>query len=1478
MNYDQIIRNALRLAKAPRRFASGGEVVPKKMGTSPIPKGMVRRFHVTGSQNIDDIKKNGLTMQRARGIDGPKAIYSWSDEDSARSYAGPYGSIVEFYDHPENYDSHRFARLGDVPKDQILAIHEPWHERYRYALEENIPSTVLRDAGGPDYEKAADALDKSRGYALGGEADSKDISPSISNPVSVFPKPQRMFPADAPVPGGQYLGMPDKEDMTGHKSAVASIGVHPGGKPYFNASKDAVDQTGTAGKAKTKTNLFKQKAGWSWQNAPEGHEDTNTIVSVEHLGKHYYALNAHFPKGVDFARYEKAKSEPRLRPTTTGDVFLGPQAGTIIVRGKEHPVYHHVVVKADGGAVGYASGGDAEPYYPVKSKEYEENLSNFMKDSHIVDKKGKPIRLFHGTSDKISYFNLHHPNRKDAGWLGEGVYLSESPIIASNYATQKPGSENPNVMPLYVRMTNPYRASTSDKQRLRMIELTHGKDAARAASSEWTNYLKSKGHDGVIYEGPISGSTEYVVFDPENVKSAIGNRGTFDRSTDYIDRNTGGSVGYASGGDADQPRQLDDRGFYSAAAEAARSLPQAKGSPSQMMATMKGVKPSELEWSGAGNAFANQKTVTRDDLAQHFEKNVPKIRETVNDYNKYEYEKQIRKTWESEIKQANDYLNHGNEDDKNWARQQLQNIENQIKKEVEYGMSYRIPKYSEWTLGSSYGNESPEDRNYREILLRLDHPDTLHKSSHWASDNVIAHLRMQDRGPNNDVLHLEELQSDWAQKGRDEGFFTKEDLIKREAAKKSFEEYSKELADKYGLNPRLNLAMYRSIAGMHDSEVEKYEQLQREAIITGAIIKNKKINPAPYVTNTDHWTELALKRVLIEAARGGYNKLVWTPGEEQAKRYSLGNYVDTLLYRPDTKKLIGYNEKNIVFSKDGVEKNDLKNYIGEELANKIMHEDNVVKRFNGETLGHALEGQQLFMGGKGMTEYYGKILPNALRRVLKPHADKIQPTSHVVKNNDGEDVTLPGIEITPEMRESILKKGFAHYAHGGEVRQHFEVGGGADGGDSGGGDSSNGDGGGFSSNSDMADFGSQTEREDSSPAAPSYSPTDQDPSMLGGATGMAFSPLGSGSLGVGTGRVSGSVFGNAEQNLNTGPGVVGFIGGSPLGALAYAMKQINNTYYDGKARADVDQNVGGPSSGQNPTAADVVYPQSANPSGGFRLSSDDDETQAGLVKPVAFAPPAPPMMASGGKARNSHPVLSIPGVHIREEIHGRPIFLGEEFGKFSSGGDVPKNKNEGIIVSDNHKGKIPDVNYLVKNKNRFIYHSSPADPNDLKHGIDPMSAESGTWTSENMDSEDYGMSESEYEEYKESLPKASWYSRKPEWVKTIAARKLGKHENELMEDDIKNHGHLALVHKKDLKDYNIYWVGDDFHHTEEVTDPYGKRKKVWSTPLHSYSDIFGNLTVPGIEENEYVSTDSIEPFVQLTGDALVEFLKKTGNL
>ena len=281
----------------------------------------------------------------------------------------------------------------------------------------------------------------------------KSVKPvNINNPMSVFPKPQRMFPEDAPVKGGQYLSMPDKTDMTGHKAAAASIGVAQGGKPFFTASRDAVDETGTSGRgtAIAKTNLFKQKAGWKWKDAPEGHEDTNTIVSVEHRGKHHYALNAHFPKGVDLARYEDSPSEPRLRPTTRGNVEFGPQAGSILVRGREHPVYHHIIVKADGGDVeGYATKGAVpDPLELAKSvKPISRNRAE--KVSYVVDHDRKEVRAHGPNGNEIGYLSMEkygEPAKNNEvfnmavkpAWQGKGIMRNLHDTAEQHFGTINP--------------------------------------------------------------------------------------------------------------------------------------------------------------------------------------------------------------------------------------------------------------------------------------------------------------------------------------------------------------------------------------------------------------------------------------------------------------------------------------------------------------------------------------------------------------------------------------------------------------------------------------------------------------------------------------------------------------------------------------------------------------------------------------------------------------------------------------------------------------------------------------------------------------------------------------------------------------------------------------------------------------------------------------------------------------------------------
>ncbi len=288
-----------------------------------------------------------------------------------------------------------------------------------------------------------------------------DDLPQIDNPISVFPKPQRMFPEDARPAGGQYLNARTKEDMTGHKAAMASIGVNPGGRPYFNASPDSVEQTGSPGRgsAIAKTNLFKQRAGWNWLQAPEGHEDTSTIVSVEHRGDHHYALNAHFPNGVDLARYSEAKSEPRLRPTTRGNLTKGTQVGSISVRGKEHPVYDHMIVKADGGIVGDPDTDEGITAYHGSPHDFERFDMSKIGTGEGNQSYGHGLYFAQNEDVAKGYRDTlggHHPgdvligDEKHPHWASRDVinaykklgYDNETAVMASHFIKEHKGDLN----------------------------------------------------------------------------------------------------------------------------------------------------------------------------------------------------------------------------------------------------------------------------------------------------------------------------------------------------------------------------------------------------------------------------------------------------------------------------------------------------------------------------------------------------------------------------------------------------------------------------------------------------------------------------------------------------------------------------------------------------------------------------------------------------------------------------------------------------------------------------------------------------------------------------------------------------------------------------------------------------------------------------------------------------------------------------
>lgn len=226
------------------------------------------------------------------------------------------------------------------------------------------------------------------------------------------------------------------------------------------------------------------------------------------------------------------------------------------------------------------------------------------------------------------------------------------------------------------------------------------------------------------------------------------------------------------------------------------------------------------------------------------------------------------------------------------------------------------------------------------------------QSSHFDEPNVLAHIRFNDRvAPDGrKTLFIEEVQSDWHQKGRKQGYFSPQEAADVQAK-------NRELAS------------------------------QNEIIVPRGAVPD-----APFKST---WHGLAMKRMLRYAAENGYDNLGWTTGEQQAARYDLSKHIDRLGY---TKRKDGlYNlsaAKNgqTVFDKDGLTANALAETVGKDIADKIVNESpGVYDRHNGQATGE-LSGLDLKVGGQGMKGFYDKILPDFMNKYGKKWGAEVGET------------------------------------------------------------------------------------------------------------------------------------------------------------------------------------------------------------------------------------------------------------------------------------------------------------------------------------------------------------------------------------------------------------------------------------------------------------------------------------------------------
>lgn len=142
-------------------------------------------------------------------------------------------------------------------------------------------------------------------------------------------------------------------------------------------------------------------------------------------------------------------------------------------------------------------------------------------DSRAVDDSGAPLVVYHGTRGDFDTFDPTRQGQSDFGASGRGFYFSQDAGTANVYATLAAGAGSPNIVPAYVRLTNP-------------LELGAMLPQDEAQSRVLTERAKEAGHDGIVVRGADGVLDEIVVFEPTQIKSATGNRGTFDANDPNI--------------------------------------------------------------------------------------------------------------------------------------------------------------------------------------------------------------------------------------------------------------------------------------------------------------------------------------------------------------------------------------------------------------------------------------------------------------------------------------------------------------------------------------------------------------------------------------------------------------------------------------------------------------------------------------------------------------------------------------------------------------------------------------------------------------------------------------------------------------------------------------------------------------------------------------------------------------------------------
>ncbi len=173
-----------------------------------------------------------------------------------------------------------------------------------------------------------------------------------------------------------------------------------------------------------------------------------------------------------------------------------------------------------------------------------DNFWNWFGDSKMVDEKGNPMVLYHGSSANFRVFNNRMKgSATDSGMRGRGWYLSAN-ILTGDAYTKNRYYDAPNnigvLYKLYAKIENPFDLHSFNSLD-EIAELLNIDSSILHERGRGSNYhsIRVSGADGGLFSGIFSDAVmnhgydgiihyqEIVTFEPNQMKS-VDNDGTWD--------------------------------------------------------------------------------------------------------------------------------------------------------------------------------------------------------------------------------------------------------------------------------------------------------------------------------------------------------------------------------------------------------------------------------------------------------------------------------------------------------------------------------------------------------------------------------------------------------------------------------------------------------------------------------------------------------------------------------------------------------------------------------------------------------------------------------------------------------------------------------------------------------------------------------------------------------------------------------------